>query len=152
MPWSLHEFSFSEGIQALFCSNAEQGVSPLIWISPPISFSTHGNAHLSCQQLGLCSPDLFAEQFCTMAQSLHIPRSLKGGRSQQHPPSLSPRSGTSWWASSASLCSAFSVLAFLLTGDSRVKGELGVEQLSLEETPGVFVLSLLEGEGWEMNE
>lgn len=81
--------------------------------------------------------------------TLHIPRSLKSGRSQQHPPSLSSRSGTSWWASSASLCSAFSVLAFLLTGDSKVKGELGVEQLSLEETPGVFVLSLLEGKGHE---
>lgn len=68
MPWSLHELPFSEGTQALFCANAEQGVSPLIWIFPPISFSAHGNAHLSCQQLGLCSPDPFAEQLCTMAQ------------------------------------------------------------------------------------
>lgn len=41
------------------------------------------------------------------------------------------------------------MLTFLLTGDSKVKGELGVEELSLEVTPGVFVLSLLEGKGHE---
>lgn len=35
MPWSLHELSHSEGTQAPFCSNAEQGVSPLTCISPP---------------------------------------------------------------------------------------------------------------------
>lgn len=70
MPWSLHELSFSEGTQALFCSNAEQSVSPLTCIFPPIRFSVHDNVHLSCQQLGLGFPDPFLEQFCTMVQSL----------------------------------------------------------------------------------
>lgn len=149
MPWCLHELSHSEGTQAPFCSNAEQGVSPLTCISPLISFSAHGNVHLSCQQLGLCFRPFPRAVLHYGSATLHIPRSLKGGRSQQHPPSLSSRSGTSWGASSASLCSAVSVLTFLLAGDSRVKGELGVEQLSLEVAPGVFVLSLLEGKGQE---
>lgn len=39
--------------------------------------------------------------------------------------------------------------AFLLTGDSKAKGELGVEVLSLEVTPGCFVLSLLKEGGHE---
>jgi len=41
------------------------------------------------------------------------------------------------------------VLVFLLAGDSKAKGELGVELLSLEVTPGGFVLSRLKGKGHE---
>lgn len=145
MPWPLHELSFSEGTQALFCSKAELGVPPLTCISPHQIFCP---SELP-KAWSLLSTPFPRAVLHHGSVTLHIPRSLKDGRSQQHPPSLSSRSGTSWWASSASLCSAFSVLAFLLTGDSKVKGELGVEQLSLEETPGVFVLSLLEGKGHE---
>lgn len=39
--------------------------------------------------------------------------------------------------------------AFLLVGDSNAKGELEVELLSLEVTPGCFVPSLLKGEKHE---
>lgn len=65
--------SCGEGTQALFCSDAEQCGFPLTCISPPSSYSVHGNVRLSCQQLGLCSPDPFPEQLCTTARSLFPP-------------------------------------------------------------------------------